>query len=227
VSLLRLALTSAVMAVAADVLGALTPPVAEILEALGHPQATVDTAGADALVLAAAGAAAWAVWAWGVLGLALTALSAAPGALGRMSEIVAARLLPAGARRTAALALGLSLGVTAPVLGAVGSVQPAYAAPLAAGPTVPDWPAVPDAPPEAPANDGAHVVVGGDCLWDIAADRLRSAGATPTDGEIAVAVQGWWSANAAVIGPDPDLILPGQVLQDPHSAPPDPSEEPR
>ena len=134
-----------------------------------------------------------------------------------------ARLLPAGARRTAALVLGLGLGVTAPVLGWVGPVQSAYAAPLAAGPTVPDWPAEPSAPTEV----NAHVVVRGDCLWDIAADRLRAAGATPTDAEIAVAVEAWWSANTAVIGPDPDLIFPGQVLQAPQPTPIDPSEEPR
>jgi hypothetical protein len=223
VSLHRLALTSAAMTAIAVLLGVLTPPVVEIAGALGHPQATVDSAGADALVLAAAGAAAWAVWAWGVLGLVLTALSAAPGAVGRTAEVVVGRLLPAGARRTAALALGLSLGITAPVLGWVGPVQPAYAAPLAAGPSVPDWPAE----PEAPADADAHVVVRGDCLWDIAADRLRVAGATPTDAEIAVAVEAWWSANSAVIGPDPDLILPGQVLHAPNPAPIDPSEEPR
>jgi hypothetical protein len=28
-------------------------------------------------------------------------------------------------------------------------------------------------------------------------------------------VDAWWSANADVIGPDPDLLLPGQVLQPP------------
>jgi hypothetical protein len=33
---------------------------------------------------------------------------------------------------------------------------------------------------------------------------------------VAAAVQAWWRTNAAVIGPDPDLLLPGQVLQPPH-----------
>lgn len=222
-SLYRLALTGAVMAVAAVALTALTPSPAELVHALGHPQATVDAAGADALVVVAAGAAAWGVWAWGALGLALTALSAAPGALGRAAELLLARLLPAGARRTAALALGLGLGLTAPVVGWLGPVQAAVAAPLAAGPTVPDWPTE----PEAPSDTAAHAVVRGDCLWDIAAHRLRAAGATPTDAEIAVAVEAWWSANTAVIGPDPDLIFPGQVLQVPPPAPTDPSEESR
>jgi nucleoid-associated protein YgaU len=60
------------------------------------------------------------------------------------------------------------------------------------------------------------VVVRGDCLWHIAADRLRQQqGRAPTDGEVALAVRAWWTANAAVIGPDPDLLLPGQVLRPP------------
>jgi hypothetical protein len=232
-SLHRLTLTSAAMALVALALGALTPPITVLAESLGRPQATVDASGADALVLAAAGAAAWAVWAWGALGLALTALSAVPGAIGRLAELVVVVLLPAGARRAAALALGVSLGVAAPVLGWGGPVQPAYATPAAAGPSVPDWPTEPDTPaPEMPAPADTHVVVRGDCLWLIAADRLRAAGALPiadmpTDADIAVAVQAWWATNADVIGADPDLILPGQVLHAPQPVPIDPSEEPR
>jgi hypothetical protein len=72
---------------------------------------------------------------------------------------------------------------------------------------VPDWPA---------AVDDAHVVLRGECLWDIAAaDLVRRSGAPPTDGEVAAAVDAWWHANADVIGPDPDLLLPGQVLRPP------------
>jgi nucleoid-associated protein YgaU len=85
---------------------------------------------------------------------------------------------------------------------------------------VPDWPteeaAVPDWPVESPAP--SHVVVRGDCLWDIADARLAAAEPAPTDGAIAAAVQTWWSANSEVIGPDPDLILPGQVLRPPDTA---------
>ena len=50
--------------------------------ALAAAQRTADTAGPDALVVAAAGLLAWAVWAWGCLGLALTAAAALPGLLG-------------------------------------------------------------------------------------------------------------------------------------------------
>jgi len=73
--------------------------------------------------------------------------------------------------------------------------------------------AVPAAPPAAPADasaDGATVtVVCGDSLWAIAARHL-DAGAT--DAEIAATWPAWYQRNAATIGADPDLILPGQVL---------------
>ncbi|OMQ14114.1 hypothetical protein A7K94_0218960 [Modestobacter sp. VKM Ac-2676] len=48
----------------------------------------------------------------------------------------------------------------------------------------------------------------------------RTAGRRPP-AATAAAVADWWQTNADVIGPDPDLLLPGQVLQ----APPPSSEE--
>lgn len=69
-------------------------------------------------------------------------------------------------------------------------------------------------PPGEPAvQHGSDVVVtSGDTLWDIAAAHLPR-GAPPE----AVAAQWprWWSANRAVIGDDPDLIVPGQRLHEP------------
>ncbi|WP_251150307.1 LysM peptidoglycan-binding domain-containing protein [Cellulosimicrobium sp. Marseille-Q4280] len=53
------------------------------------------------------------------------------------------------------------------------------------------------------------VVLRGDTLWDIAARSLPTAA---TDADVAAAVARWHAANAAVIGGDPDLIRPGQVL---------------
>jgi nucleoid-associated protein YgaU len=118
--------------------------------------------------------------------------------------------------------------VTAPLAGAAVTVlaTPAVAAVPAA--VVPDWPAltpvngpVPDWPgtsPTLPAED-SHVVVRDDCLWHIAASHLLvRSGEPPTDGEIARAVHAWWTANADVIGPDPDHLLPGQVLRPPGPA---------
>ena len=40
----------------------------------------------------------------------------------------------------------------------------------------------------------------------------------PFFAEIARAVHAWWTANADVIGPDPDQLLPGQVLRPPGPA---------
>ena len=59
-----------------------------------------------------------------------------------------------------------------------------------------------------------HVVRPGDSLWAIAASELG-----PDAGETAIARRWpqWYAANAAAIGPDPDLIRPGQTLQAPAS----------
>ncbi|WP_019159195.1 LysM peptidoglycan-binding domain-containing protein, partial [Brevibacterium senegalense] len=59
---------------------------------------------------------------------------------------------------------------------------------------------------DAPADH--HVVVAGDSLWRISADRLP--GAAPA--EIAAGVQELKDANRDVIGMDANLILPGQRL---------------
>jgi nucleoid-associated protein YgaU len=53
------------------------------------------------------------------------------------------------------------------------------------------------------------VVAAGDCLWLIAAHRL---GPGASDSRIAAEAERWYAANSAVIGPDPDVIQPGQAL---------------
>jgi nucleoid-associated protein YgaU len=231
----RLVLTATAMGLVAVALTALTPRVGDMTEALTAAQRTADTAGADALVIAAAGLLAWAVWAWGALGLVLTAASALPGLVGSAARLATQVVLPAGARRSAALLLGVGLGVATPVVTTVTDLGPsAVAAVPAAG--VPDWPAapspgvsattaatdpVPDWPgaSSAPGDEASHVVVRGDCLWHIAATWLREQSeGPPTDRAIARAVREWWSVNADVIGPDPDRLLPGQLLRAPGPA---------
>ena len=256
-SIRRLLGTAAAMAAAAVGLRAGTPDLSVVTAAGPDLQRAVDTAGADTVLLAAVAVLAWVVWLWGALGLALTALSALPGAAGALARALTRCVLPAGARRAAALALGVGLVAGGPVLAgcttpagalpsavATASAQapvldrpttppPAPAHPTERSPSAPtgtgpvsDWPApatdehlpapVPDRP--APAA-GEHVVLRGDCLWDIAAgDLARRTGGTPTDAEVATAVDAWWQANAAVIGPDPDLLLPGQVLRPPSAS---------
>jgi hypothetical protein len=237
VSVRRWAATTAVMCAVAWALWALGCGVSELRAAAGDPQGLVDRAGADALVLVVVTALAWSCWAWGAVGLLLTAASTAPGAPGRLAGVLLGGLVPAGARRTAALALGIGLSaaspaVLLPVPAPVAVVSAAVDTPLAVdrpgGPAdqvSPDWPGAPAPADRTPPPDidwpapapGEHVVVRGNCLWDIAAAWLQSqrADVPVTDAAVQRAVQRWWQANAAVIGPDPDLLLPGQVLRPP------------
>ncbi len=79
---------------------------------------------------------------------------------------------------------------------------------------------VPDRPTDgAPVRytdlqSGRHVVLRGESLWSIAAAEL---GPNASDSAIAARWPHWYAANRAVIGPDPDLLLPGQVLHSPAS----------
>jgi nucleoid-associated protein YgaU len=87
--------------------------------------------------------------------------------------------------------------------------------------TVADAPASGDAAGAAaiagqPGSPVAVTVRPGDTLWGIAADFLPT-GATAQD--VAAAWPQWYAANRAVIGPDPDLIEPGQRLVRPTTAP--------
>jgi nucleoid-associated protein YgaU len=52
----------------------------------------------------------------------------------------------------------------------------------------------------------------GDTLWDIAARHL---GPHATPQEIAHEWPRWWRSNASVVGRDPDVLRPGQVLTAP------------
>ena len=67
-----------------------------------------------------------------------------------------------------------------------------------------------------PVRVPARVVVKpGDTLWSIAATEL---GPNATAEDVAARWPAWYDANRQQIGPDPDLILPGQVLRIPASA---------
>jgi nucleoid-associated protein YgaU len=60
--------------------------------------------------------------------------------------------------------------------------------------------------------DAIYVVRRGDALWDVAARHL---GPDASHGEIAREWPRWYAANRAVIGGDPDLIRPGEILTPP------------
>src|SRR3954451_8839143 len=189
----RLLVTTLAMALVGVVLGHLGPDATALREAFADPQRVSDAAGPDTVVLAWAAALAWAVWAWGVLGLGLTAATAIPGLLGRAARTLLRGVLPDGGRRAAAVALGIGLGVglTTPALATAAESVAAAAPDWPSTESAPDWPdaGATDPAPDWPApTDGDHVVVRGDCLWDMAAARLADAVDPPTDTEIAHAV---------------------------------------
>jgi hypothetical protein len=70
------------------------------------------------------------------------------------------------------------------------------------------------------ARAASHVVKHDDSLWSIATAEL---GPNATDEAIAARWPQWYAANRQLIGPDPNLIHPGQVLNPPapsHPVPP-------
>ncbi|MFD1214873.1 LysM peptidoglycan-binding domain-containing protein, partial [Arthrobacter sp. GCM10027362] len=66
--------------------------------------------------------------------------------------------------------------------------------------------------PDRQSEPGTVTVRAGDTLWDIAA---RDLGSLATDAEIAAHWPRWYAANRAVIGADPALLVPGQILTPP------------
>src|SRR3954451_15943038 len=121
----RLLVTTLAMALVGVVLGHLGPDATALREAFADPQRVSDASGPDTVVLAWAAALAWVVWAWGVLGLGLTAAAAGPRLLGGTAHTLLRLVLPAAARRTAAVALGIGLGmgIGAPVLAGAAPVH--------------------------------------------------------------------------------------------------------
>lgn len=139
---------------------------------------------------------------------------------------------PGGAVRAGEAPLDLGWAVTAddggaepaespagpsPAVAPSTSQAPADAAPPAG--TAPGAPLVDTSPPAAAATaeptelpsaaaPTTVVVAPGDSLWSITADLLPGAG----DAAIAAAWPRLYAANSGVVGADPDLIHPGQVL---------------
>lgn len=184
---------------------------------------------------------------WLLLGVLLETLALAPGALGRAASGASAALSPRVVRRAAALVLGAGLGAGLGTGSAQAAPQRATAVvtqvaavvagvPASPGADLPDpgWrPApepgwVPEAPAvrpqpdlaalgarSRPARDGCVVVRRGDSLWGIAARHL---GEGASDAEVAAQWPRWYAANRDVVGPDPDVLRPGQVLRAPGAA---------
>ena len=183
------------------------------------------------LDLAAAALLACAAWAW--LALTVTVLEALGtprrGEVRQVPErrpLVGVRRfgdaarLPGGLRRLVLSWCGVALlsGLAAPALATGGPHPPDHGHGLAAlvGLPLPERAVAPPSPHRATQSTGSVVVRTGDCLWTIAARGL-SADATPV--EIAHRWHALYAANRGLIGPDPDVLQPGQRLRLPVPSP--------
>jgi nucleoid-associated protein YgaU len=186
----------------------------------------------DAVGLAAA-CGCWALLGWVVLALAVMALECVPG-VGRLAAHAAVRLIPPMIHRAARFVLGLAV-----VVGPVAVASPAGAASVdnrvvttmghprtgseaqvLPGLGRPGWnTSINTAADTDAASTGSRqktatavVVRPGDCLWTIAAASL---GPGASNAEIAAEWPRWYAVNRQVVGPDPDLLLPGTALRPP------------
>jgi Tfp pilus assembly protein FimV len=168
-----------------------------------------DPARVDAVLVLGALVALLLVTGWATV-LALTALLQALGSARAARTLE--RCCPAPWRRTLLAACGLAVVAAVPARAADHGGTPAppaadrVSAPLAGLPSL-DRPVGVVA---APARPGLVIRVRpGDSLWRIVAERHPAA----PDRRVARLVDALYRANRAVIGSDPDLIRPGQLLR--------------
>lgn len=237
-----LARWSALAALDGAVLVFAAPDWGDLGEGLAAPQRWLDSIGASAAAGRVAAAVLWLTAAWLGTALAAAALPRLPGGSQQLTQRLARVLAPAMLSRL--LAGGAGLGVVlAPVyavaapapavtVGAVESLSPAAPStgaldpacpglpapgwPLPAAPTAPTPPATgpgptPSAEPAATSR-ATHRVRPGESLWQIAAHVL---GEHAGPARVAAEWPRWYAVNSAVIGADPNLIRPGQMLTAP------------
>ena len=157
----------------------------------------------DLLALGAAAAlAGCALWAW----------RSVVAVLGEAGTGVGVRGVPAGLRRAVLLLCGLTTLAALAAPATAADPRPDHGGTLAGLP-FPDRATGPAAAPEprpAPRPEPAttYTVRPGDSLWSIA----RTTGPGTGDDALAREVARLYAVNRAAIGPDPDLIRPGQRL---------------
>ena len=192
-----------------------------------QPGADLATAVTDVATLAA-----FLAWTWLLAMATLTVLAAVDGADRPRLEALATRLVPVAARRVllALLGVGVLMLPAHPAAAArfdspqsvasagvkLGELQSRAPASLLQGLPLPDRPTGQTALGHRPHQGSRVVVLPGDTLWDIAA---RSLGPRASTSAIARAWPAWFAANRSAIGDDPDLIVPGTVLQAPPQHP--------
>jgi hypothetical protein len=214
------------------VLACIRPRFGALANGLRAPHAWLRADGTDHAVVALAGTAAWLAAVWLACGLLALAAAALPGAAGRVGQLISRRLLPRAARHLLAGSAGLGILVAPVAAGASAHAglehrSPARAAtaipspswpvdpPRPATVSAPNWPSVPaqSEPPQRRRTPADEIRVRtGDSLWLIAAHRL---GPHASPAHIAHEWPRWYAANRAEIGPDAELIHPGQVLHAP------------
>lgn len=213
---------------------------AVLLAVMGASTAAAPYPRLDAMVstaVLAVGALAAALLTVGCVLLTLTAVALATGRTLSRLERVATRLTPAVLRRAVAVTVSTGIGLGA-LSGAAAASEidlgweitqssddPGDAAPTMPVPRPADDVTTPAglathgstaaATPPGPAEEHPTAIVTvqeGDTLWGIAADHLPVGS---DDAAVAAAWPLWYEANRDVVGPDPDLIHPGQVLTAP------------
>lgn len=123
--------------------------------------------------------------------------------------------LPPGVRRLVLAACGVALvsATASPTLAADGGQRAHHGVALLSGLPLPDRAVAPARSPDAlrhPASRRRIVVVTpGDSLWSIAEDHLPPGA---SDRRITTRWRAVYAANRARVGPDPDVIEPGQRL---------------
>lgn len=201
----------ALLAATASAVGGLSWLTAGLLNAV-----VVDGVTLDELVGLIAVLGCWLCVGWLALAMACTVAAVAPGAIGRWCAAAADVLAPWTLRNLVVAGLGLSVlaGPAAAASGFAPTVGLDQATESARDRRVGQARFAHDLPPLDRPADGAQVVTvqPGDSLWSIAA---RVLGAHATDADIAAAWPRWYAANRDVVGPDPNLLLPGQQLAPP------------
>jgi hypothetical protein len=99
-----------------------------------------------------------------------------------------------------------------------GPLGPAGGGGRVAGRSAPPGPTAAGQPARTSAGRSDHLVVQpGDCLWRIAARHL---GGRADAAEVATETRRWYGTNRTIIGADPNLLRPGEVLRSPPEAAP-------
>ncbi len=138
----------------------------------------------------------------GTLGViaGVSAMTGRPGGVARLWRVVSTDTI----RRMVAVG-AIAVWATTPIM-ASASDDPAPSIVLV------DLGPVPDAPPSSIRQPETWVVSPGDHLWYIALRTLTTDGAEPSISETTTYWKRLIADNVSTVGPNPDLIYPGQVL---------------